>query len=81
MAMKQYEYLLLCLPINQRMELKKNGLSSSDIIWAQHSETEIELLNAVSSLQKSNPTWEELRSLGIAWWLKNTASLKICLEK
>uniref|UniRef100_A0A0K0DNJ9 WD_REPEATS_REGION domain-containing protein n=1 Tax=Angiostrongylus cantonensis TaxID=6313 RepID=A0A0K0DNJ9_ANGCA len=81
MAMKQHEYLLLCLPIKQRMELKKNGIASSDIIWAQHSETETELLNAIPSLQKSNPTWEELRSLGIAWWLKNTASLKICVEK
>ncbi|KAJ1356068.1 hypothetical protein KIN20_013692 [Parelaphostrongylus tenuis] len=81
MAMKQHEYLLLCLPIKQRMELKKNGIASSDIIWAQHSETETELLNAIPSLQKSNPTWEELRSLGIAWWLKNTSSLKICIEK
>ncbi|KAK6760766.1 hypothetical protein RB195_022003 [Necator americanus] len=81
MAMKQHEYLLVCLPIKQRMELKKVGLSSSDIIWAQHSETETELLNAVPGLQKSNPTWEELRSLGIAWWLKNTTSLRICVEK
>ncbi|KAK6034914.1 hypothetical protein COOONC_27583 [Cooperia oncophora] len=81
MAMKQYEYLLLCLPINQRMELKMNGLSSSVIIWAQHSETEAELLNAVPSLQKANPTWDELRNLGIAWWLKDSASLKTCLEK
>ncbi|WKY17140.1 hypothetical protein Q1695_001621 [Nippostrongylus brasiliensis] len=81
MAVKQHEYLLLCLPIKQRMELKKNGLSSADIIWAQHSETEMELLNAIPSLQKSNSTWEELRNLGVAWWLKNTASLKICMEK
>ncbi|CAI5454853.1 unnamed protein product [Caenorhabditis angaria] len=81
MAMKQHEYLLVCLPFKQRMELKKLGLSFSHIIWAQHSETETELLNAVPGMQKSNPTWEELRSLGIAWWLKNTASLKICVEK
>ncbi|VDK53132.1 unnamed protein product, partial [Cylicostephanus goldi] len=97
MAMKQHEYLLVCLPMKQRMELKvwkvtgdllsfchllqKVGLASSDIIWAQHSETETELLNAVPGLQKSNPTWDELRSLGVAWWLKNTASLKICVEK
>ncbi|EPB75130.1 hypothetical protein ANCCEY_05799 [Ancylostoma ceylanicum] len=81
MAMKQHEYLLVCLPMKQRVELKKIGLASSDIIWAQHSETETELLNAVPGLQKSNPTWEELRSLGVAWWLKNTASLKICVEK
>nr|CDJ88019.1 CRE-RBC-1 protein [Haemonchus contortus] len=81
MAVKQYEYLLLCLPINQRMELKMNGLPSSDIIWAQHSATESELLNAIPSLQKSNPTWDELRGLGIAWWLNDTTILKTCLEK
>ncbi|VDO05590.1 unnamed protein product [Haemonchus placei] len=87
MAVKQYEYLLLCLPINQRMELKvspealMNGLPSSDIIWAQHSATESELLNAIPSLQKSNPTWDELRGLGIAWWLNDTTTLKTCLEK
>ncbi|CAD6187487.1 unnamed protein product [Caenorhabditis auriculariae] len=81
MAMKQHEYLLVCLPLNQRVELKMKGLSSSHIIWAQHSETETELLNAVPGIQKANPTWDELRSLGIAWWLKNTSSLKICIEK
>ncbi|PAV73995.1 hypothetical protein WR25_00482 [Diploscapter pachys] len=81
MAMKQHEYLLLCLPYKQKIELRKSGLSSSHIIWAQHSETETELLNAIPGMQKANPTWDELRSLGIAWWLKNTASLRICVEK
>ncbi|CAI2358263.1 unnamed protein product [Caenorhabditis sp. 36 PRJEB53466] len=81
MAMKQHEYLLVCLPMKQRMELKKSGLSAASIIWAQHSETETELLNAVPGMQKANPTWDELRGLGVAWWLKNTSSLKICIEK
>ena len=81
MAMKQHEYLLLCLPPNQRVALKKQGLSSANIIWAQHSDTETELLNAVPFMQKANPTWDDFRSLGGAWWLKNTAALKICIEK
>lgn len=81
MAMKQHEYLLLCLPPKQRVDLKKQGLSSCNIIWAQHSDTETELLNAVPFMQKSNPTWEDIRSLGIAWWLKNTGSLTTCIEK
>ncbi|CAB3399146.1 unnamed protein product [Caenorhabditis bovis] len=81
MAMKQHEYLLVCLPYKQRMELKKTGLAPAHIIWAQHSETETELLNAVPGMQKAAATWEELRALGIAWWLKNTASLRICVEK
>ncbi|VDK68589.1 unnamed protein product, partial [Cylicostephanus goldi] len=57
------------------------GLASADIIWALHSETETELLNAISFSQKANPTWDELRSLGVGWWLKSTASLKVCVEK
>ncbi|UMM43904.1 hypothetical protein L5515_019209 [Caenorhabditis briggsae] len=81
MAMKQHEYLLVCLPMKQRMELKKTGLSAANIIWAQHSETEVELLNAVPGMHKTSPSWEELRGLGVAWWLKNTASLRICIEK
>lgn len=81
MAMKQHEYLMVCLPMKQRMELKKSGLSASNIIWAQHSETETELLNAVPGMHRTNPSWEELKGLGVAWWLKNTASLKICIEK
>ncbi|CAJ0582912.1 unnamed protein product, partial [Mesorhabditis spiculigera] len=81
MSMKQHEYLLLCLPMKQKQQLRVRGLSSAHVIWAQHSETETELLNAIPCLQKSNPTWEELKGLGIAWWLKNTASLKVCVEK
>ena len=28
-------------------------------------------------MHKQSPSWEELRGLGAAWWLKNTASLKV----
>ncbi|MFH4976062.1 hypothetical protein AB6A40_002771 [Gnathostoma spinigerum] len=81
MAMKQHEYLLLCLPLGQRQKLRQRGLSSSNIIWALHSETETELLNAIPSLQKSQATWNELRSLGVAWWVKNLATLRVVVEK
>lgn len=57
------------------------GLSPSQIIWALHSETETELLNAIPCLQKSYLSWKELRALGIAWWLKNTSSLRAIVEK
>ncbi|KAL3982356.1 RAVE protein 1 C terminal family protein [Acanthocheilonema viteae] len=81
MAMKQHEYLLLCLPLQQKHSLRSRGLSPSQIIWALHSETETELLNAIPCLQKPTLSWEELRSLGIAWWLKNTSSLRAIIEK
>uniref|UniRef100_A0A158R4B7 WD_REPEATS_REGION domain-containing protein n=1 Tax=Syphacia muris TaxID=451379 RepID=A0A158R4B7_9BILA len=81
MAMKQHEYLLLCLPLKQKQLLRQRGLSSSNIIWALHSETKTELLNAIPGLVKSQPTWSELRSLGVAWWLSNNASLALVVEK
>ncbi|VDM39617.1 unnamed protein product [Toxocara canis] len=93
MAMKQHEYLLLCLPLKQKQMLRQKvleqyfdlfklrGLSSSNIIWAMHSETETELLNAIPGLHKAQPTWSELRSLGVAWWLKNTSALRSVVEQ
>uniref|UniRef100_A0A9J2PHZ4 RAVE complex protein Rav1 C-terminal domain-containing protein n=1 Tax=Ascaris lumbricoides TaxID=6252 RepID=A0A9J2PHZ4_ASCLU len=81
MAMKQHEYLLLCLPLKQKQILRQKGLSSSNIIWALHSETETELLNAIPGLHKAQPTWNELRSLGVAWWLKNTSALRSVIEQ
>ncbi|CAG9539942.1 unnamed protein product [Cercopithifilaria johnstoni] len=81
MAMKQHEYLLLCLPLQQKHSLRSRGLSPSQIIWALHSETETELLNAIPCLQKPTLSWEELRALGVAWWLKNTSSLRAIIEK
>ncbi|VDK43174.1 unnamed protein product [Anisakis simplex] len=81
MAMKQHEYLLLCLPLKQKQILKQKGLSSSNIIWALHSEAETELLNAIPCSHKTQPTWSELRSHGVAWWLKNTSSVRMVVEK
>ncbi|KAM3726028.1 DmX-like protein [Dirofilaria immitis] len=81
MAMKQHEYLLLCLPLQQKRSLRSRGLLPSQFIWALHSETETELLNAIPCLQKPTLSWEELRALGVAWWLKNTSSLRVIIEK
>jgi len=35
-ALKQHEYLLRCLPGMQRVQLHKDGLPTSTIIWALH---------------------------------------------
>lgn len=56
-------------------------MATSHIIWAFHSDTEMELLNAIPCVQKNQETWDELRAYGVAWWLKNTTTLKICVEK
>ncbi|CAI4224874.1 unnamed protein product [Auanema sp. JU1783] len=81
MAIKQYEYLVICLPPKQKLDLIKQGLSPSHVIWALHSETELEILQATPAWTKANSTWEDMRSMGIAWWLKSPATLKTCFEK
>lgn len=33
------------------------------------------------ALQKGEPTWTELRSMGLGWWLRSTNKLRRCIEK
>uniref|UniRef100_A0A5S6QMQ8 WD_REPEATS_REGION domain-containing protein n=1 Tax=Trichuris muris TaxID=70415 RepID=A0A5S6QMQ8_TRIMR len=81
MAVRHYEYLLRCLPLKQRAMLRTKGLPSANVIWALHSETESELLESLSCMQRKKPTWDELRCLGVGWWLKNVQLLRGCFEK
>ncbi|KAI6176952.1 hypothetical protein M3Y97_00854600 [Aphelenchoides bicaudatus] len=80
MAMKQHEYLLKHMP-KQRNRLRTRGMSTSQIVWAFHSDAESELLNALPCCQKGQENWEDLRAYGIAWWVKNTTTLRLCIEK
>lgn len=57
------------------------GLSTSDFAWAFHSVAEEELLSMLPALQKGDPTWSELRAMGIGWWVRNIHSLRKCIEK
>ncbi|CAB4063323.1 unnamed protein product [Lepeophtheirus salmonis] len=81
LAMKHFNYLKRCLPLNQRNVLQKKGLSSSNLVWGFHSESEEELINSIPCIAKGNPTWPELRELGLAWWFRNNSSLKKLMEK
>merc|ERR1712051_270266 len=74
-------YLKHCLPMAQRKNLQKQGLSSSNLIWGFHSESEDELLNMIPSVAKGTPTWPELRELGVAWWIRNNNTLRKLIEK
>ena len=51
-----------------------------NIIWAFHSESE-ELLDMIPSIRKGTPTWNELRELGVGWWITNNTVLKKLVEK
>lgn len=57
------------------------GLATSYTIWALHSDSENEILNSLSFYQKGSPKWDEFRSCGAGWWLKNLSTLRMCVEK
>ncbi|XP_065362975.1 dmX-like protein 2 [Calliphora vicina] len=81
MAMKHYTYLLRCLPLNQRAQFQKNGIGTSNIVWAFHSESEDELLNLIPSYKKGDLKWSTLKDLGMGYWLRNINILRQCVEK
>lgn len=81
LAMKHFTYLLRCLPLNQRALFQKQGIGTSNIVWAFHSESEEELLNLIPSYSKGELKWSTLKDLGVGYWLKNVNTLRCCVEK
>lgn len=81
LAMRHQSYLQRCLPIAQRAQLLKKGLSPVNIVWAFHSESQEELMNMIPGMQRENPKWSELRELGVGWWIRNNTTLRRCIEK
>ncbi|KAJ8974412.1 hypothetical protein NQ317_014906 [Molorchus minor] len=69
LAMKHYGYLLRCLPLVQRSQFQKQGVGNNNLAWAFHSESQEELLNLIPSYAKGEPTWFQLRELGVGWWI------------
>ncbi|XP_017267791.1 dmX-like protein 1 isoform X2 [Kryptolebias marmoratus] len=81
LAVRLHTFLLTSLPPVHRAQLLRQGLSTCHYAWAFHSEAEEELLNMLPALQKGEPTWTELRSMGVGWWLRSTNKLRRCIEK
>lgn len=81
LAMKHYTYLLRCLPLVQRTQFQKQGVVSSNVVWAFHSESEEEILNLIPSYAKGQFRWSTLKELGVGFWLRNNTLLRQCIEK
>uniref|UniRef100_A0A3B5LTZ7 Dmx like 1 n=1 Tax=Xiphophorus couchianus TaxID=32473 RepID=A0A3B5LTZ7_9TELE len=80
LAVRLHTFLLTSLPPVHRAQLLRQ-LSTCQYAWAFHSEAEEELLNMLPALQKGEPTWAELRAMGVGWWLRSTNKLRRCIEK
>lgn len=81
LAMKHFGYLLRCLPLVQRTQFQKQGVGTSNLVWAFHSESEEEMLNLIPSYAKNQAKWSTLKELGVGWWLRNNTLLRQCVEK
>lgn len=81
LAVRLHTFLLTSLPPAHRVQLLCQGLSTCHYAWAFHSEAEEELLHTLPALQRGDPTWPELRAMGLGWWLRSTNKLRRCIEK
>lgn len=81
LAMKHFSYLLRCLPLRERNQIQRQGVATSNIVWAFHSESEEELLNMIPSYAKGQAKWSTLKELGVGWWLRSPTLLKTCVER
>ncbi|XP_060787870.1 dmX-like protein 1 isoform X2 [Neoarius graeffei] len=81
LAVRLHTFLLTSLPPLHRAQLLCQGLSTCHYTWAFHSEAEEELLNMLPCMQKGEPTWPELKAMGVGWWLRSTNKLRRCMEK
>ncbi|XP_064356237.1 dmX-like protein 1 isoform X3 [Dromaius novaehollandiae] len=81
LAVRLHTFLTTSLPPVHRAQLLHQGLSTSHFAWAFHSVAEEELLNMLPAMQKGDPTWSELRAMGIGWWVRSIRSLRKCIEK
>ncbi|XP_042528430.1 dmX-like protein 1 isoform X1 [Dipodomys spectabilis] len=80
LAVRLHTFLTTSLPAC-RAQLLRQGLSTSHFAWAFHSVAEEELLNMLPAMQKHDPTWSELRAMGVGWWVRNKRILRTCIEK
>ncbi|KAF4795583.1 hypothetical protein TURU_091880 [Turdus rufiventris] len=81
LAVRLHTFLTTALPPVHRAQLLHQGLSSSHFAWAFHSVAEEELLSMLPAVQKGDPTWSDLRAMGVGWWVRNIHSLRKCIEK
>ncbi|XP_037115641.1 dmX-like protein 1 isoform X2 [Syngnathus acus] len=81
LAVRLHTFLSTSLPLAHRAQLLRQGLSTCHYAWAFHSEAEEELLHMLPALHQGEPTWPELRSMGVGWWLRSTNKLRRCIEK
>lgn len=81
LTIRQHMYLLRSLPLSQRKQLHREGISTCNMVWAFHSESQSELVQMILKTNRDNVKWSTLRELGLGWWIRNNSLLKELIEK
>ena len=77
LALENYVTLSESLPKG----VSPGRLLPSEFMWAFHSDAETELLATLPCVQKDELSWEELRNVGVGWWLRSSDTLRRLIEK
>lgn len=77
LALQNYIALSVSLP----KDVIAEDLPTSDMIWAFHSDAEMELLSNIPCVQEDRLEWVELKNAGIGWWVRSSDTLRKLIEK
>ena len=64
--------------ISKRSE--KVPLQPNDCIWAFHSSCQTQLIDLIPGFKEKELSWEELKSVGVGWWVRSGIALKNLIE-
>lgn len=77
LALENYISLSKSLPST----VSAGHLMPSDIIWAFHSDAQVELLAALPCVQRDELNWKDLKDAGVGWWIRSSDLLRRLIEK
>lgn len=80
LAMRLHIGLNRSLPPRYRASLDKQ-MSTSHFAWAFHSHSTEDLVALIPAVQRGEPSWEDLRMVGVGWWIRSNDLLRRCMEK
>lgn len=59
---------------------EKLPLKPNDYIWAFHSSCQTQLIELIPGFTEKQLTWDELKGVGVGWWVKSDIALKNLIE-
>ncbi|XP_073278071.1 uncharacterized protein [Primulina huaijiensis] len=74
----RFQRLFFSRRFNRLPLVEELDISSELIGWAFHSDCHENLFN---SLLSAEPSWEEMRSIGVGFWYSNVAQLRLKMER